>query len=159
MRNLVIMTIALVFICSLVGCSLITGKEESEKVAKEFFQDRIANGGLGQNKYYSEIFWQHTNDQEWNRIKSLVSKALGDIKSYSLISWNVETKANTSELSGTFVVLVYDTEYEKGKGQETLTWHKKLTGSDYKIIAYNINSVEIQKLIDKGIEQVIGEES
>jgi hypothetical protein len=157
MKKLIMLTIYLVFICSLVDCGLVTGKEDAEKVAKAFFQDRIANGGLGQDKYYSEIFWQYINDQEWNRIKSLVSKALGNIKSYSLNTWNVETKAQTGDLSGTFVVLVYDTEYEKGKGQEELTWHKKLTGGDYKIIGHHINSDEIQKLINKGIDQVIGE--
>ena len=70
MIKLIRLTMPLVFFCFLVACSLVAGKQESQKVAEAFFQDRIMNGGLGKDKYYLEIFWQYTNNQDWNRIKS-----------------------------------------------------------------------------------------
>jgi hypothetical protein len=53
-------------------------------------------------------------------------------------------------------VLVYDTEYERGRGQETLTMHKGVQGQDYLILGHHIDSPRIQELIYKGIEQVAG---
>jgi hypothetical protein len=140
------------------GCGLLSGKGDAEKVAEAFLEDRIAIGGFaGPDEYYSGIFRQNTNEEQWESILQLVGKAMGNLKSYSLREWNTQSKVHTSQLSGTFVVLVYDTEYEKGKGQEKLTMHKGTGGKDFKIIGHNINSPRIQEMIKKGIEEVAKE--
>jgi hypothetical protein len=82
---------------------------------------------------------------------------LGNLNSYSLTTWNTQSKFFTNQLSGTFVVLVYDTEYDRGKGQETLTMYKGVTDKDFLILGQHINSPEIQKLLYKGIEQAAAE--
>jgi hypothetical protein len=145
----------LFFVCtiSLFSCSMVKGKGEAEKVAEAQFNDRMQNGWAGTNKYYSKLFWKNTSEKKWQNLEKLVSKAMGKPESYSLSNWNIQSKVNTNELSGTIVTLVYDVEYEKGKGAERLVLHKPLMGDEYSIIAHNFNSELIQELINKGIEQ------
>jgi len=157
MKRIYTILIAINFLGSILGCGLMTGKGDAEQVAESFLQDRIVNGGFaGDDKYYSDIFWQHTNEKTWENINQLVEDALGDLNSYSLKTWKTQSKVHTSQLSGTFVVLVYDTEYEKGNGQETLTMHKGVQGQDYLILGHHIDSPRIQELIYKGIQQIAG---
>lgn len=150
-----IIFIMLFSICSMsiFSCSVVKGKAEAEKVAGSLFQERIKNGWTGSDKYYSDIFFKGTTEQKWSNIQTLVTKAMGELKSYSLTTWNVQAKVHSDEISGTIVVLEYETSYEKGNGTETLTIHKPVMGGNFSIIGHNINSELIQKLIDKGIEQ------
>ena len=131
---------------------MVKGKGAAEKVAESLFNQRIQNGWSGTNKYYSELFWENTSERKWASVQNLVSKSMGELKSYSLTSWNVQSTVNTNKISGTIVRLVYETEYENGKGTETLVIHKPLTGKEFSIIGHNINSELIQQLIEKGIE-------
>lgn len=158
MKRIYIILVAISFVGSFLGCGLINGKGDAEKVAESFLEDRIANGGFGgDDKYYSDTFWQYTNENEWKNITRLVDKALGNLKSYSLTSWNTQSKFHTNQFSGTFVVLVYDTEYDKGKGQETLTMHKGMKDNDFLILGQHINSQKVQELLYRGIENVAAE--
>ncbi len=141
----------------LIGCGFVQGKGEAEKVAELLFEERISTGQFDSEQYYSELFWKNTDEKQWSDVKNLVEKAMGDLKSYSLISWNVQSKVHTNEISGTIVVLVYETTYEKGVGTETLTIHKSLMGDQFAIVGHHFNSQQIQQLINKGIEQVASE--
>jgi hypothetical protein len=143
---------------SLFACGFAKGKGEAEKVAQSLFNERIRNGWSGSNEFYSDLFWKSTNEKKWSNIQNLVTKAMGELKSYSLTTWKVQSKVHTSEISGTIVVLVYETIYEKGKATETLTVHKPMMGEKYSILGHNINSELIQQLIDKGIEQAASED-
>jgi hypothetical protein len=140
------------FICS---CGLVTGKGDAEKVAESFLNERIENGGFGSDTYYSEIFWDNTDIEKWEGIQRLVENTMGDLKSYELRNWKVNTQAKTNNLSGTIVYLLYETVYEKGKGTEILTIYKPILGEKYAIVGHNFDSPEIQKLIDKGIDQAL----
>lgn len=142
------------FCCvSLFSCSIVEGKGEAEKVAESLFNERIQNGWNGTKKYYSSLFWKSTTEEKWANIQNLVLKAMGKPKNYSLNTWHIQSKVNTNEVSGTFVTLIYDIEYENGKGTEILVIHKPLTANNFSIIGHNFNSELIQQLIDKGIEQ------
>jgi hypothetical protein len=140
-------------ILSLFSCGVVKGKGEAEKVAEFLFNERIQNGWDGTDKYYSDLFWKNTTDKKWHNIRKLVTKAMGELKSFSLTTWNIQSKVNTNEISGTLVRLVYETVYDKGKGTETLVVHKPLMGEKFAILSHNINSELIQQLIEKGIEQ------
>ncbi len=149
-----IYTIGIVFVfLSLFACGLVKGKGEAEKVAESLFQERISDGWLGSDRYYSDLFWKNTGEKKWSNIKNLVEKAMGDLESYSLTTWNVQSKVNTRELSGTIVILVYETVYSEGKGTETLMIHKPLMGNEFSILGHNFNSERIQQMMDKSIEQ------
>lgn len=140
----------------LVACSFVQGKGEAQKIAESLFEQRIRTGRFDADldRYYSGLFWENADAKKWSDIKKLVRTAMGDLKSYSLISWNVQSKLHTHEISGTIVVLVYQTTYEKGIGTETLTIHKSLTGDSFAILGHHFNSERIQELFNKGIEQV-----
>ena len=158
MKRIYIFLIAISFVGALWGCGFISGKEDAEKVAESFMEDRIANGGFwGHDTYYGDIFWQHANENDLQRIQQMVDIALGDLNNYSLLTSNTQSKFHTNELSGTFVTLVYNTEYEKGNGQETLSMHKGLKDKDFRIMGQHVDSPKIQELIYRGIEQVAGE--
>ncbi len=59
-RNIVLLMLGAIIII-LFGCGVIKGKGEAEKVAESFLQDRIRDGGLGKDKYYSDKFWEFTD--------------------------------------------------------------------------------------------------
>jgi hypothetical protein len=118
------------------------------------FEERISTGQFTSDHYYSDWFWKNTDEKNWSDIKNLVDKAMGNLTSYSLVSWNVQSKIHTANLSGTFVVLVYATTYDKGNGTETLTIHKPLRGDTFSILGHHFNSQQIQQLINKGIKKV-----
>ncbi len=147
-----IITFVLILL-SLAACSFVKGKAEAEKLAETTFQERINRGGFAHDRYYSKLFWENTDEADWSNIKKLVANAMGDLKSYTLSTWNIESNINTSDISGTIVILQYETEYEKGKGIEILTLHKPLSGKKFTILGHNFNSDNIQKYIQKGIEQ------
>lgn len=151
--QLILCVVMVLFFCS---CGVVKGKGEAEKVAEAFFQERINNGWADTGRYYSDFFLKDTGEEKWLNIQKLVTKAMGELKGYSLANWNVQSKVHTNEISGTIVVLVFETSYEKGNGTETLTIHKPLLGDKFSIIGHNINSELIQQLIDRGIEQVAG---
>lgn len=137
----------------LFACSVVEGKKKAQEVAESMFEERIVYGDFGLDAYYSELFWQNADEKKWNNIINLVNKAMGNLQSYSLESWHVQSKVHTNQISGTIVVLVYKTVYEKGTGTETLTVFKPLIGDEFSILGHNFNSKRIQRLIDKGIEQ------
>lgn len=144
---------------SISSCGMVKGKGEAEDVAKSFFNSRIQKGWEETDPYYSKLFWKNTTTQDWENIKNLVSKAMGNMKTFSLQSWNIQSKVNTNELSGTLVRLIYDVEYEKGSGVETLVLHKPLLGKKFTILGHNINSAQIQNLINKGIQAAAAQET
>lgn len=153
MKKVIYMIIMLFWVSTILSCSLFSGKGDAEKVAESLLNERIEKGGFGSDSYYSEYFWKAAERGKWENIKNLVSKAMGNLKSYKLQTWNITTQAKINDLSGTIVKLVYETTYEKGKGAETIILHKPLSGNTFTIIGHNFNSPEIQNLIDKGIEK------
>jgi hypothetical protein len=146
-----------IYSLSLISCGVVKGKGEAEKVAESLFQNRIQNGWSGSDRYYSDLFWQKTSEKKWSNIQNLVTKAMGELKSFSLTNWNVQSKVHSNEISGTIVTLVYETVYDEGKGTETLIIHKPVMGKEFSILGHNINSELIQELIEKGIEQAASE--
>ena len=141
------------------GCGMVSGKSEGEKVAKDYMDHRIKNGGFGNESHYSDFFWTKTNQAEWKNITDLVEAAMGNLKSYELKTWNVNSNATVgAELNGTIVRLVYETVYEKGKAADTITVHQPIGGGKYKIVGVNFSSVLIQNKINEGIKKVVSEE-
>ena len=113
-------------------------------------RERIENGGFGSDTFYSESFWRSVDNTKWKNLKNLIHEALGNLENYSLNTWKIESPAKLNELYGTFVVLHYDTVYEKGYGTERLTLYNPIAGNNFSIIKHNFNSPEIQKLIEQG---------
>jgi hypothetical protein len=159
MKN-AICTIAFVIVfLSLFSCGVIKVKGEAQKIAESLFQERINSGWFDSDRYYSDLFWKNTDKNTWSNIKHIVTQALGDLESYSLTSWEVQSKVNTNAISGTIVVLEYETIYKKGIGTETLTIHKPLMSDEFSILGHNFNSKHIQQVIDSGSEHLVSGDS
>ena len=146
------------FMILLVGfasaCSYVSGLEGARDVADRFFEDRFENGGVGRDEYYSKVFWNNTDAERWRNVKKLVSLSLGDLQSYTLVSWNLQDKLPDSRISGTFAVLVFATEYEKGTGHEKLTLLKQGGRAKFEIVGHQIDSERINEMVLKGIAAV-----
>ena len=159
MRNAICAIAIVIVFLLLISCGVIKGKGEAQKIAESLFQERINSGWFDSDRYYSDLFWENTDENKWSNIKHIVSQALGDLESYSLTSWNVQSKVNTNSISGTIVVLEYQTVYKNGIGTETLTIHKPLMGNKFSILGHNFNSNKIQQVIDNGIQQLASKHS
>ena len=136
------------------ACSYINGFDSARQVADRFFEDRFENGGVGRDEYYSKVFWDNTDHARWQNIKKLVNLSLGELQSYSLLSWNLQDQLPTSQLTGTFAVLVFETEYEKGSGLEKITLLRQDGWDKFEIVGHQIDSEQINEMILKGIQVV-----
>lgn len=140
---------------TITSCNFSESNEEANKVMESFFENRIEENSLGNISYYSNLFLESTSTEEWNRIKSLVNKANGKIISYEQTGWQVQKKANTSELSGTFVHYSYKIVYENGEGTETISLIKNSESPSFKIIKHHFTSTMINQLVNKGIDEAV----
>ena len=135
------------------GCNYVSGFENAKQVADSFFEDRFENGGVGGNDFYSKVFWDNTDVREWRNIKKLVNLSLGELQSYTLVSWKLQDQLPTGQLSGTFAVLVFETEYEKGSGHEKLTLLQRSGWAEFEIVGHQIDSQQINEMVLNGIEK------
>lgn len=135
------------------GCNYVSGVENAKQVADSFFEDRFENGGVGGDNFYSKVFWDNTDAREWRNIKKLVDLSLGELQSYTLVSWKLRDQLPTGQLSGTFAVLVFETEYEKGSGHEKLTLLKRGGWAEFEIVGHQIDSPQINEMVLRGIEK------
>ena len=149
---LIIVLLACVFA---LGCGMFGGKGDAQKVAESFLNERIENGGFGEASDYSDIFWKNTPAAKWENVKKLVTMAHGKPTGFKLTNWQVKTQAKLKDLSGTFATLVYETQYEKGVVTETYTLFKGLKDKKFLILGLLFNSPEIQKMLDRGLEQAV----
>ena len=124
----------------LVGCGFLGNPEDARNLAENLLEDRFVSGGIGSEEYYSDLFWKYTRAEDWDYIKSMVATHLGELQSYSLKNWQIQKNVQMGDLSGTLVVLIYDTEYEYGNGQEKFTLMKRFWGSDFQIIGHYFES-------------------
>ena len=133
------------------GCGSLDKFDNAREVADNFFKDRFENGGAGSDEFYSKLFWDNTDAVEWRNIKKLVGLSLGELQSYALVSWNVHDQLPTSQISGTFAVLVFDTRYEKGSGREKLTLLQRSGLSEFEIVGHQFDSQQINEMVLEGI--------
>jgi hypothetical protein len=122
------------------GCGLGGGLDNARTLAEEFLDDRFVSGGIGSEEFYSDLFWKYTRAEDWEYIRNMVQTNLGELQSYMLKSWKIQSKAKMGDISGTIVVLIYDTEYEYGNGQEKITLMKGFWDSDFQIIGHYFES-------------------
>lgn len=132
-------SLSLLFIINAIilgGCSLGGSLDDARTLAENFLEDRFVSGGIGSEEYYSTLFWKYTRAEDWEYIKNMVETHLGELQSYMLTSWKIQKQAKMGDISGTIVVLIYDTEYEYGTGQEKITLLKGFWDSEFQIIGH-----------------------
>ena len=133
------------------GCSSVDEFNQAKKAADNFFEDRFENGGAGSDEFYSKLFWDNTDAVEWRNIKKLVDLSLGGLESYTLVSWNLHEQLPSTQISGTFAILVFETRYEKGSGREKLTLLQRSALSEFEIVGHQFDSQQINEMVLEGI--------
>lgn len=136
---------------AITGCSSVDEFNQAKKAADNFFEDRFENGGAGSDEFYSKLFWDNTDAVEWRNIKKLVDVSLGGLESYTLVSWNLHEQLPSTQISGTFAVLVFETRYEKGSGREKLTLLQRSALSEFEIVGHQFDSQQINEMVLEGI--------
>ena len=124
----------------LVGCGFLSSSDDARDLAEQLLNNRFETGGAGNGVYYSDLFWKYTPQEEWDYIVDLVETRLGDLQSFTLKNWQIQKGVKMGDLSGTFVVLIYNTEYEYGSGQEKITLMKGFWDRDFQIIGHFFES-------------------
>ena len=122
------------------GCGFLSSTKDACDLAEEFLDHRSATGGVQDSEYYSDLFWKYTAQEDWDYIVTLVETRLGDLQSYSLKNLQVQKNLDMGDLSRTFVVLIYNTEYEYGSGTEKITLMKGFWDRKFKIIGHYFES-------------------
>jgi hypothetical protein len=122
------------------GCGFLSGMDDARELAETLLNDRFVTGGVGSEAYYSDLFWKYTRQEDWHYIKDMVETRLGALQSYTLRNWTVQKNVKMGDLSGTFIVFIYDTEYEYGNGQERITLMKGFWDRNFQIVGHNFES-------------------
>ncbi len=134
-RHIVLISLMLMILST---CGFIGSKDDAESTVSKVFeliQERDYDSALN---YYSNRFFGVVSEEEWIGMLEYVNEKLGDLESYELLNWNVEKKMKP--ISGTFVRLVYKTQYTKYEAQENILLQQEGRGSDFRIIGHRINS-------------------
>ena len=143
-RSLGLCSLALLALCSsaLIGCGVVTSKQDADKVLTKHFQALATNSfdtALGD---YGTQFFQNTTKEQWSKVLSRLTEKLGTYQSHTITGWRAFTKAGTFG-SGTTVMLQCQVNYSKHSAQETFTLFKGVTDSDYKIIEHKIDGAAL----------------
>ena len=84
-----------------------------------------------------EKFKSETSEAELTKLLTAVRKKLGMVHDSKLVSWNVGWHTGTGET----VLLVYDTKFADGAGQEQFSWH--VQNGVATLYGYRINSNDL----------------
>ena len=126
-----------------VACSpeaAIDAKPNAEALATAYF-DGLKSGKSEQTlQSYDDRFWGAVSKEQWLQIQRNIPAELGQLQSCSLQNWNQTTKVST-ELSGTFVTLVYGCVHKKYNATVSFVVRVPLQGGDPKIMSQNYSSI------------------
>jgi hypothetical protein len=123
------------------GCGLsgfTEPKDDAESTMAEVFELIQLRDYESTLNYYSQTFFGAVSEDEWIGLLEHVNEKLGDLESYELLNWNVEKKMGPA--TGTYVQLVYRTQYSRYEAQEEIVFQKEVRGPDLKIVGHHIKS-------------------
>jgi hypothetical protein len=117
-----------------IGCASLTkGKGAAESAVNRFHQQLNA-------EKYGEIYAQSdekyrgaVKEADSNALFEAIHRKLGNVKNATQSNWRVNATTG-----GTFVSLVYDTEFTEGRGAEQFVF--LVSGERATLLNYNINS-------------------
>jgi hypothetical protein len=131
-----ILAVSLVWVC---GCSAQADLATAETEVAHFHQQ--LNEGVFSQIYAdaSEGLKKSAKEADFEKLLTSIHTKLGSVRQSKRTNWNVNFHT-----AGTFVTLVYDTEFERGKGTEQFVY--LMSGKKAVLHGYHINSND---LVDK----------
>ena len=128
--------LALVFLASLQGCGMQDARVHAEAGVAAFHKSLDAGDMDGIWKGADEAFRAAITRQEFERFVGAVHRKLGNVVSTTTAGWSV----NSRNLK-TFVVLQQQTQFERGKGNETFTF--AVANDRAALVGYNVQSMDL----------------
>ncbi len=129
--------ILLVFILLVLACSDARKAKSVAELAITDFHERFNSGQLGVIYEKADANFRNiTSEDDFNKLMEAVSSKLGKVKSTDNQNWDVRTFNFT-----TSIVLIQNTEFEKGSGTETFTF--VINDGKATLFGYYISSDEL----------------
>ena len=114
-------------------------KDAAEREGNRFFNTIKAKEFTRALNFYGEKFYDHVDRDDWRGSLVSLNEKLGDLKSYKLERWKIDTK---SGIAGTYYSLEYRVAYSNKIAKETLTLLEKENSEEIKIIRHEIRFLE-----------------
>ena len=128
-----LMTITLVIVAACGGEASIDSATKAVADFRVQFHEKDFNGIYDRA---DPEFRKGTSKADWALLMNAVSARLGQIRSASDPAWHVNVGTG-----GTLVRLDYESEFYRGKANETFVW--RLKGSEARLVGYHVNSLAL----------------
>jgi hypothetical protein len=118
--------VMLVALYAVMGCSFSEDREESERLAEQYFAKMQGGDMEGALSLYSARFFEVTSRTDWLVFLQNQRARCGTPKTHSLVTWNVLNSFGAN--AGTTTTLVYDVQYSSCRVSEKMTIFKPSGG-------------------------------
>ena len=123
----------------LVACTSIAQKGAAEAAVNQF-HDRLDAASYDQIYDGSDDRFKATATREqFAKVLTAIHDKLGKVTASKQTNFSAQDRAGTDV--GSYVQLVYDTQFASGRGTETFTW--RVDGGQVRLYSYNINSADL----------------
>jgi hypothetical protein len=130
------LVLALLLLAGL-GCRSVTkAKPSAEKAVVNFHQMLAEDRHAEIYDQSSDVLKRQTTREDMLKVFRVVNSKLGPAKSTKLQTWNV---GNYNLV--TTATLIYETEFEHGKGTEQFVF--EINGDEAKLAGYHVNSLDL----------------
>ena len=128
----------LLFTLALSACGFKKAKEDAELAMTRHFEAIANHAEPAVLAGYDERFFAVVPREEWAKRLATVEAKLGEYKSFTVVSWNVQTKMGTD--AGTQVALTCKVIYSKHPASEAMVLFRASDDDDFKIVKHGITS-------------------
>lgn len=124
-----------------VGCGFAQSRMQAQKVWKDYFSAFQAESYDDALSLYNKAFFEQTSREQWGQTLESIRKKMGFPKEQKQLRWGVKKKVGLVG-SGSYVRLVSEVTYEKGKTRETVTVFLPSSGGRATILRHVIRPAE-----------------
>jgi hypothetical protein len=119
--------------CSSCAAAMIQGRKAGEAATAKFHSDWNNSDWDSIIAYCDPAMFENTPEPKLRKFFAAVHAKLGNQQSAKEGVWR-----SNATTSGTYFLVNFDTQFEKGSGTESFTW--KLYGDQAKLVGWHINS-------------------
>lgn len=135
-RDVTLAATLLLLVTLLQGCGMAGAKERSLAAVMVFHKQLNAGDFNSIWNSADDAFKANSSRQQYDQFMSAVHRKLGKVIRTSTVNWSVR-----SHNLKTMVMLVQQTQFERGSGSEQFTFIAKDDG--VKLLSYNVNSMDL----------------
>jgi hypothetical protein len=125
-------------VLGVMSCGFKKAKEDAELAVARHFEAVGSHSEAVLLAGYDPRFYSAVPREEWAKRLALVETKLGQYKSFTVASWNVQNKIGTD--GGTYVSLTCKVTYSKHPADEAMVFFRASDDDEFKIIKHGIVS-------------------